>query len=102
MVVEEKSETTVTLDDLDLALRIIDTFLKRYEKATRLLRRLSSVTGGRKRIEDMIFEMAVASTLGKKLGTEEAETEEPELSPEELEYFRKRARELAKRIERSG
>lgn len=96
---QEEKETVITLEDIDNAITIIEIFIKRYEKAQRLLRRLSSYTSSRKRIEDMIFEMAIAQTLGKT-PSEVEESAEIDIPPEELEEIKKRARELAKKLKR--
>jgi len=94
---ESQMNSDITLEDLDMALRIIETFINRFEKAKRLMRRLGREVGGSSRVQDMIMEMAIAQTLGKK--PETVEEEETELSPEEIEMFRKRARELAKKVQ---
>jgi hypothetical protein len=94
---ESQTSSDITLEDLDMAIRIIETFINRFEKAKRLLRRLGREVGGSSRVQDMIMEMAIAQTLGKK--PETAEEEETELSPEEIEMFRKRARELARKVQ---
>jgi hypothetical protein len=93
---EGRREAEITLEDLDAAIRIIEVFLARIERAKRIARRLSRELGGRVRPEDVIAQVALGQVLGRQ-ATEE-ETEEPELSPEELERIRKRARELAKRV----
>jgi len=94
---ESQTSSDITLEDLDMAIRIIETFINRFEKAKRILRRLGREVGSSSRVQDMIMEMAIAQTLGKK-PSEEAE-EETELSPEEIEMFRKRARELARKVQ---
>jgi nickel-dependent lactate racemase len=92
---EGRRGAEVTLEDLDAAIRIIEVFLARVERAKRIARRLSRELGGRVRPEDVIAQVALGQVLGRQ-ATEE-EVEEPELSPEELERIRRRARELAKR-----
>lgn len=94
---EERREVAeITLEDLDAAIRIIEIFLARVEKARRVARRLSRELGGRVRPEDIITQVALGQVLGRQATDEEVE--EPELSPEELERIRRRARELAKRV----
>jgi nickel-dependent lactate racemase len=93
---ERREEAEITLEDLDAAIRIIEIFLARVEKARRVARRLSRELGGRVRPEDIITQVALGQVLGRQATDEEVE--EPELSPEELERIRRRARELAKRV----
>jgi len=100
----EKDEYTITLDDVETAIKIIEMFLARYEKAVRLTRRLRVLTGSsssRMRLEDMFINMALSQALGK---TGETQAIPSEMSQEAIqdEYIDieavKRLREKARRI----
>ena len=96
MAEERREVAEVTLEDLDAAIKIIEAFLARLDRARRVMRRLSRELGGRVRPEDIITQIALGQVLGRQ-ATEE-EVEEQELTPEELERIRRRARELAKKV----
>ena len=100
----EKDEYTITLDDVEIAIKILEIFLARYEKAVRLTRRLRVLTGSsssRMRLEDMLMNMALSQALGKTSETQMMPNEMPQEIPQD-EYVDieavKRLREKARRI----
>jgi hypothetical protein len=100
----EKDEYTITLDDVEMAIKILEIFLARYEKAVRLTRRLRVLTGSstsRARIEDIIMNMALSQALGKTGETQTMPSEMPQEAIQD-EYVDmeavKRLREKARRI----
>ena len=100
----EKDEYTITLDDVEMAIKILEIFLARYEKAVRLTRRLRVLTGSsssRARIEDIIMNMAFQQTLGKTSETQMMPSEMSQEMPQDeyvdIEAVR-RLREKARRI----
>jgi hypothetical protein len=100
----EKDEYTITLDDVEMAIKILEIFLARYEKAVRLTRRLRVLTGSstsRAKIEDIIMNMALSQALGKTAETQTMPSEIPQEMPQD-EYVDieavKRLREKARRI----
>jgi len=100
----EKDEYTITLDDVETAIKILEIFLARYEKAVRLTRRLRVLTGSsssRMRIEDVIMNMALSQTLGKTAETQMMSSEtSQEINQDEYIDMEavKRLREKARRI----
>jgi len=97
-------EYTITLDDVEIAIKIIEMFLARYEKAIRLTRRLKVLTGSsssRMRLEDMFINMALSQALGKTGETQMMQSEMPQEMPQDeyvdIEAVR-RLREKARRI----
>jgi len=100
----EKDEYTITLDDVEMAIKILEIFLARYEKAVRLTRRLRVLTGSsssRMRLEDMLMNMALSQALGKTAETQTISSEMPQETIQDeyvdIEAVRK-LREKAKRI----
>jgi hypothetical protein len=100
----ERDEYTITLDDVETAIKILEIFLARYEKAVRLTRRLRVLTGSsasRARIEDIIMNMALSQALGKTGETQTIPSEAPQEAIQD-EYVDmeavKRLREKARRI----
>jgi hypothetical protein len=100
----EKDEYTITLDDVEMAIKILEIFLARYEKAVRLTRRLRVLTGSsssRMRLEDMLMNMALSQALGKTGETQTIPSEAPQEMPQDeyvdIEAVR-RLREKARRI----
>ena len=100
----EKDEYTITLDDVEMAIKILEIFLARYEKAVRLTRRLRVLTGSstsRARIEDIIMNMAFQQALGKTGETQMMPSETPQEAIQDeyvdIEAVR-RLREKARRI----
>jgi hypothetical protein len=97
-------EYTITLDDVEMAIKILEIFLARYEKAVRLTRRLRVLTGStssRARIEDMIMNMALSQALGKTAEAQAIPQETIQEIPQD-EYIDmeavRRLREKARRI----
>jgi hypothetical protein len=100
----EKDEYTITLDDVEMAIKILEIFLARYEKAVRLTRRLRVLTGSsssRMRLEDMLMNMALSQALGKTTESQIIPSETPQEIPQDeyvdMEAVR-RLREKARRI----
>jgi hypothetical protein len=100
----EKDEYTITLDDVETAIKVLEIFLARYEKAVRLTRRLRVLTGSsssRARIEDIIMNMALSQALGKTGETQAMPSEMPQEAIQDeyvdMEAVRK-LREKARRI----
>ena len=98
------NEYTITLDDVEIAIKILEIFLARYEKAIRLTRRLRVLTGSlssRMRLEDMFINMALSQALGKSSESQIMSNEmSQEMSQDEyidMEAVR-RLREKARRI----
>jgi len=81
----------ITLEDLEIAIKIIDKFIKRYEEARLKLRRLSSVLGYQQtysRPEDKLLDMVMKDIMAKK-GQLPAEETPEELTEEEKERIKK-------------
>jgi Asp/Glu/hydantoin racemase len=100
----EKDEYTITLDDVEMAIKILEIFLARYEKAVRLTRRLRVLTGSassRMRLEDMLMNMALQQALGKTAEAQAIPSETLQEMPQDeyvdMEAVR-RLREKARKI----
>ena len=87
---ETDKEISLTIDDIDTAIRILKIFLRRYEEAQRLLRKLS-VYQRSGRIEDILLQTILQP---QKTVSQSLESEDEYVDTEEL----RRLREVAKKI----
>lgn len=87
------SEARITLEDVELAIRVIEKWLREQERARATLRRLVRYMTSSSRPEDKLLEIVLQQTLARR-AEEEGEEVEAELTPEELERLRQKAREL--------
>ncbi len=87
---ETREEISLTIDDIDTAIRILKIFLRRYEEAQRLLRKLGSYQRSG-RIEDILLQSILQP---QKTVSQPLESEDEYVDADEI----KRLREVAKRI----
>lgn len=86
-------ETRITLEDVEIAVRVIEKWLREQERARATLRRLARYVTTSNRPEDKLVDLVLQQTLSKR-AEEEGEEIEQELTQEELEILRQKAREL--------
>ncbi|RLG74361.1 MAG: hypothetical protein DRO23_07055 [Thermoprotei archaeon] len=94
-----KSLDEITLEDVELAIKILEEFLRRVNKAKITLRRVYSIVGARRGQDAMVFELArdiVLHRRSRKVEVE-AEIEEPEITEEDIERFRKVKEKIEKK-----
>ncbi len=87
------SEARITLEDVEIAVRVIEKWLREQERARATLRRLARYVTTSNRPEDKLVDLVLQQTLSKR-AEEEGEEIEQELTQEELEILRQKAREL--------
>jgi len=95
--VSVKKEEELTLEDVELAIKILETFIRRVERARSVLRRLGSLYGEYKyhgSMEDFI-KMAMEMTMTQKKGAEAVEEIRPTLTEEEKQRLEKLKQKLA-------
>jgi len=81
--------SSITLEDVKLAIKIIQEFLREYRKAQLTLRQVVSALGveRRGRVEDKIVEMILSRQIQSTQREEAIETEQ--LTEEDVQKFRK-------------
>ena len=82
------SSEGITLEDVELAIKILEKYLKHVERARSILARF---TAYQRRSSD-VMELAKWLMSQKKAEEQEADVEEPELSEEEIKRFREVSR----------
>jgi len=95
--VSTKKEEELTLEDVELAIKILETFIRRVEKARSVLRRFSSLYGEYRyhgSMEDFI-RMAMEMVTVQKKGGETVEEIQPSLTEEERQRLEKLKQKLA-------
>jgi len=97
----ENTKMSITLEDVEIAIKVLNAFIKRQREAVSTLRRLGVTTGRGGafgfRMEDFVS-MAMQQAMAQK-GVGQPSTIEPapEPTPEELERMRAIAKKLKKR-----
>jgi len=92
-----KREEELTLEDVELAIKILETFIRRVERARTVLRRLGSLYGEYRysgSMEDFI-RMAMEMVSSQKKGGEAVEEIQPSLTEEEKQRLEKLKQKLA-------
>jgi len=95
--VSTKREEELTLEDVELAIKILETFIRRVEKARSVLRRFSSLYGEYRyhgSMEDFI-KMAMEMTMAQKKAEEAVGEVQPTLTEEERQRLEKLKQKLA-------
>ena len=97
-MVREEEIKDITLEDVDLAIRILEAFIRKVEKAKYVLRRVQRFVGYSRRNEIMslaeLFTMRIAESRARK---HEEYPEETEITEEDLEKFRKLKEKIEKK-----
>jgi len=94
--VSTKKEEELTLEDVELAIKILETFIKRVERARSVLRRFSSLYGEYRyhgSMEDFI-KMAMEMTMKQGRGAEAIEEIQPTLTEEERQRLERLKQKL--------
>jgi len=97
MAKEEIDE--ITLEDVELAIRILETFIRKVERARRVLRKFHKIAGYGRRSELMELAEIIGVRLAEKRISrrEHEEPLETELSEEDLERFKKLKEKIEKK-----
>jgi len=88
---ESRKSNEITLEDVELAIKILEIFMDKYKRAERVLSRFTSMVGRSRSLEERIAEMVLANRQTPNIDTY-AEPQ-PELTEEE----KQRIEELKKR-----
>ena len=97
-MVREEEIKEITLEDVDLAIKILEAFIRKVEKAKYVLRRVQRFVGYGRRDEVFtlaeIFTSRFAEARARK---HEEYPEEAEITEEDLEKFRKLKEKIEKK-----
>jgi len=88
--------TNITIDDVELAVKIITAYLQSVNRAKIALQRIQSFVGSQSYSERDLIAKMVMEQMRFRTGTQETVEEESTLTDEDLEKFRKIADKFKK------